>query len=241
MQIVICDDLKAERDSLREHIFSYSCSEILDYVIEEYESAEHLLDDVKKDRIHPDILFMDIYMDGISGMNAVKAMKADGFSGIVIFTTTSESHAVESYKIMALGYLVKPYTREEFNRNFAKAVEDYSASHKTISFPCKRLHYTLFQRDLEFVETASRGCLLHAKGQQIPTTKPLADFVTELSGEDCFLRCHRGCIVNLNFVACVEADHILMKSGARAPLTMKDRPSISKAVSDYFFLKMREE
>lgn len=241
MQIVICDDLKEERDVLREYISSYSCAEVLDYVIEEYENAETLLAKVKRGKVHPDILFMDIYMAGMSGMEAVKHLKADGFSGAVIFTTTSESHAVESYKIMADGYLVKPYTREEFNRNFKRAIGNYAERFKTVSFLCDRLEFRVFLKDLEYVEAASRGCMLHARGEIISTTKSLGDFAAELLTDSCFLRCHRGCIVNLNYVERVEADHILMKNGAKAPLTIKDRPSVKKAVSDFFFLKMRGE
>lgn len=239
MQIVICDDIKTERDTLREHIFSYSCTEVLDYVIDEYENAVCLLDDIKKRKICPDILFMDIYMDDITGIDAVKTLKADGFSGTVIFTTTSESHAVESYKIMAQGYLVKPFAREEFYSNFEKAVKEYNHSHKTLTFPCNRLQYTLLQRDLEYVETVPRGCLLHAKGEVLSTTKSISDFAAELLKENCFLRSHRGCIVNLNFIAQVTDDHILMISGAQVPYTIKDRSAIKKAVSNYFFLKMR--
>lgn len=241
MQIVICDDLKVERDVLRAYIGSYSCQEVLDCVIEEYENAESLLSQIKNGGTTPDILFMDIYMGGMTGIEAVKALKNDGFSGTVIFITTSESHAVESYRLMADGYMVKPYTEEEFHNNFAKALGKYTASHKTLVFSRDRINYTLLQKDLEFVEAAARGSLLHAKGKSIPTTKPLADFAADLALEDCFLRCHRSCIVNLNFVERVEADHILMKNGAKAPMTMKDKTAFKKAVSDYFFLKMRED
>lgn len=239
MQIAICDDLKPERSTLREYIDRYSCAEVLDYVIEEFESAENLIAEIKKGRASPDILFMDIYMNGMSGMEAVKRLKAEGFSGAVVFTTTSESHAVESYKIMADGYLVKPYTKEEFNRNFKRAIGSCLERFKTVSFLCDRLEYRVFVKDLEYVEAAARGSLLHVKGETIPTTKSLTDFAGELMAEDCFLRCHRSCIVNLNYVARVESDHLLMKDGAKAPLTIKDKPSIKKAVFDYFFLIMR--
>lgn len=239
MQIAICDDLKAERNTLREYIDSYSCAEVLDYVIEEFENAESLLAEIKRGQVSPDILFMDIYMDGMSGMEAVKLLKAEGFLGAVVFITTSESHAVESYKIMADGYLVKPYSRDDFNQNFKRAIGSCLERFKTVSFLCDRLQFRVFLKDLQYVEAAMRGSLLHVKGETISTTKSLTDFAGELTTEDCFLRCHRGCIVNLNYVARVEDDHILMKDGAKAPLTIKDKPSIKKAVFDYFFLIMR--
>lgn len=241
MQIVICDDIKADCDVLRDYIAGYACEEVLDYVIEEFSNAESLLAEMEGGRLRPDILFMDIYLEGMTGMEAAKLLKAAGFSGAVIFITTSESHAVESYRIMANGYLVKPYTKEEFNRNFRHVLGCYAESFKAVSFLSDRLEFRVFLKDLEYVEAAARGSLLHAKGETISTTKPLVDFVGELTEEDCFLRCHRGCIVNLNYVARVEDDYILMKSGAKAPLALRNRQAVRKAATDFFFLKMREE
>lgn len=241
MQIVICDDLKEERATLREHIHSFSLTAALDYTIEEYESAECLLNAVKYGDICPDIIFMDIYMEGMTGMDAAKQMMADGFSGALIFTTTSDSHSIESYKIMADGYLLKPFTRSEFNSNFERAVRNYIESFKTVSFLCDRLEFRLYQKDLEFVESTARGSYLHAKGETLRTSKLIAEFAKELLQEEYFLQCHRSCIVNLNFVAKVESDHVLMKSGEKAPLAMQNRQAFKKAVSDYFFLKMRND
>lgn len=241
MQIVICDDLKEERTALREHIHSFSLTAGLDYVIEEYENSESLLAAVKQDKRYPDIVFMDIYMSGMTGMEAAKELMTDGFSGAIIFTTTSESHAIESYKLMADGYLLKPYTQEEFNLNFERVMRSYTESFKTVSFPHDRLEFRVFQKDLEFVEAAARGSLLHAKGETVRTTKSLTEFASELLQEEYFLQCHRGCIVNLNFVKKVETDHVLMKNGEKAPLAMQSRQAFKKAVSDYFFLKMRED
>lgn len=241
MQIVICDDLKNERDILREHIHSYSRIELLDYVIEEFENAESLLLAIENKKISPDILFMDIYMDGITGIDAVKLLKEKGFTGVIIFTTTSESHSIDSYRLMADGYLLKPYTKTEFNQFFKKAVGNYVENYKIISFPCDRIEYQMFQKDLEFVETQNRGSLIHGKGVAMRTTMTIAEFAKKLTPEECFLQSHRGCIVNMNYVAKVEEDHILMKNGKKAPLTLRDRASIKKSVSDYFFLKMREE
>lgn len=241
MQIVICDDLKEARDALREHIHAFSLSVVLDYVIEDYENAESLLAAVRRGKVHPNILFMDIYMDGMSGMDAVKLLIAEGFSGSVIFTTTSESHSIESYKIMADGYLLKPYTREDFNRNFERAVRNYTESFKTISFLCDRLEFRIFLKDLEFVESARRNSLLHTKTQTLRTSKSVAAFAEELAVENCFLHCHRSYIVNLNFVAKVEDDHLRMKNGDKVPFTIRNKKAIKKAVSDYFFLKMRED
>lgn len=241
MQIIICDDLIDERRILRGYVHQCGQELSLDYVIEEFDSAESLLAAVNAGKVRPDILFMDIYMDGMTGMAATKLMRNDGFDGAVIFTTTSQGHAVESYDVDSKGYLVKPYTMENFRKSFLRAVQNYAESFKTISFSCNRLEFSVYLKDLEYIETADRTCLLHVKGETLSTTKSLAEFAAELATVGNFLQCHRGCIVNLLFVAKVGDDHILMKSGAKAPLAVKDRAAVKKAATDYFYLKMWEE
>lgn len=241
MQIVICDDSAESRDDLRKRIRCYGSVVGLDYVIEEFESAEGLLAFVKQGNVYPDILFMDIYMGGMSGMDAAKALMAGGFKGAVIFTTSSESHAVQSYQIMADGYLVKPYLQKEFDHYFKRAVQGYTKSFKTVSFLCDRLEFRVFLKDLEFIETTERGSLIHAKGEILRTTKSVSEFLDDLEKEENFLQCHRACLINLNYVDKVEEDCVRMKNGARAPLALRNRQAVKKAVADYFFLKMREE
>lgn len=240
MQIVICDDLEAARAVLREHIHCCGSELSLDYSIAEFESAEALLAAVKTDKLRPDLLFMDIYMGGMTGMDAAQCLKEEGFSGAVIFTTTSEDHAVQGFDMQADGYLVKPYTREKFRINFQRAVQSHTASFKTVSFLCDRLEFRVLLKDLEYIEAVGHGSMLHAKAETLRTTKSLAEFARELACEEQFLQSHRGCIVNLHFVAKVEEDFVRMKNGDKAPLARQSRAVMRKAAADYFFFKMRE-
>lgn len=241
MQIVICDDVPAERQTLREHIYYCGNALALDYVIEEFESARPLLAAMRSDKICPDILFLDIYMDGITGMAAAKLLLAEGYRGALIFTTTSKCHAIESYEIMADGYLVKPYSKEIFYRNFQRATQRYAESFKTLSFPCNRMEVQVLLKDVEYIESDGRGSMVCAKNKMLKTSKSVSAFAQELAFEANFLRSHQGCIVNLHFVATVEEDFILMKSGAKALLTLRNRQAVRKAAADYFFMKMRED
>lgn len=241
MQIVICDDVAEERQTLRENICSCGNELSLDYVIEEFESAEDLLTAVRNGGLYPDILFMDIYMKGMTGVDAVRLLFAEGFSGSVIFITTSKSHAIESYELMADGYLVKPYSADSFRRNFQRAAQGYAKSFKTISFTCDRLEFRVFLKDLEYIQSHERGSILYVRGEALKTSKSVSTFARELYAEDNFLRTHQSCIVNLNFVEKVEEDFVRMKSGAKAPLTLRNRQTVRKSATDYFFLKMRED
>lgn len=242
MQIVICDDLKEEREILKGYIHHSGSETSLDYIIMEFESAEALLSAMKAQTVHPDILFMDIYLKGMTGIEAAKIMLSDGYQGSLIFTTTSMNHALDSYEMMANGYLVKPYRFENFQRNFERVLQGYEKSFKSISFLCDRLEFRVFLKDIEYIEASiDRGCVVYAKGEALRTSKAITEFAQELEDEKQFLQCHRSCILNLQFVAKVEENEVRMKDGKLAPLARANRQTIRKAVADYFFLKMREE
>lgn len=241
MKIVICDDIKEDRDILRQYIDSYGGSIGLDYVIEEFESSKNLINAVKRKRVQPDIIFMDIYMDGIDGMEAVKLLKSDGYNGEVVFITTSPNHAVESYKVMANGYLLKPYTQEEFILTFKRIVKNYNKDFKAVSFYCNRLLFSVLLKDLEYIKSVDRSTVVHARGEEFRTTKTVTEFVKELQTQGNFLQCHRSCLINLNYVQSIDVDSIQMKSGEVVPLAKQNYSKVKSTAMNCFFLKMRGE
>ena len=62
-----------------------------------------------------DLIFLDIYMGGITGMDTAKELRQLGASAPVIFLTTSPDFAVESYEVNAAGYLLKPIQLEKLS------------------------------------------------------------------------------------------------------------------------------
>ncbi len=67
-----------------------------------------------KEVMHADILFLDIYMEGASGIDAANILRGKGYNGTLIFTTTSREHYAEGFDLAAAHYLIKPITWESF-------------------------------------------------------------------------------------------------------------------------------
>ena len=114
MRIAIVDDLAKERASLHlrlEKILNLRsvCAEIL-----EYESGETFLAAEKEQRFTA--AFLDIYMDGMSGMDAARELRKMDTDCMLVFTTTSTDHALEGFQVRAMHYLVKPFSTEELER-----------------------------------------------------------------------------------------------------------------------------
>ena len=83
MRIAIVDDLAAERHFLREQL---------------------------EQKLPFSVAFLDIYMMGMTGIEAARELRKTDTDCLLIFTTTSTDHALEGFQVRAMHYLVKPFT-----------------------------------------------------------------------------------------------------------------------------------
>lgn len=238
MKIAICDDLSGERKIIREFLTRYEQEHNFEYMPYEYDSAESLIAGLSKEPA--DLIFLDIYMVGMTGMDAAKKLLAVGYGGHIIFITTSRDHAVDSYSIDADGYIVKPFSYEEFARRFDKVAKKWLNSFKSIAVKSDRLEFQIFLKDIEYIESGDHCSYIYAKGEPVRTTKLISQFDEELVGEPCFLRCHQSCIVNLNRVKKSDEEFIYLKSGKKLLMAIRHRQGIRKIIADYYWMQTRE-
>ena len=108
MRIAIVDDLAAERALLKDRLEQQLHRRNVLADILEYESGEKFLEAARKAPFTA--AFLDIYMNGMTGMEAAKELRKTDTDCLLVFTTTSTDHALEGFQVRALHYLVKPFT-----------------------------------------------------------------------------------------------------------------------------------
>ena len=84
--------------------------------------------------MQPDLLFLDIRMPDISGINIAKAVKQDT---LIIFTTAHREYAVEGFELNVVDYLLKPFGFDRFLTAYNKAEERFLLSQKVTRQPSK--------------------------------------------------------------------------------------------------------
>ena len=133
MKIAICDDVKADREELKAALFKFEKEKNIEFTILEYSTPKSLYSDCKA-REELQIVFFDVYMGDILGTDAAKKMRELGYKGSIIFCTTSEEHALEGFRVQADGYLVKPYSYEEFKEAIVRLESLFQNEQKRIVF-----------------------------------------------------------------------------------------------------------
>lgn len=71
-------------------------------------------------RLHPDLLFLDVQMPGMTGLDVARALGVDNMPP-TIFVTAYDQHALQAFDLAALDYLVKPFDDERFEQAFRRA------------------------------------------------------------------------------------------------------------------------
>ena len=230
MRVAICDDNELERRKLELFLRHLEKDEQIDMDISKFDSGEALLKAHKNSESF-DILFLDIYMQGISGISVAKNLSDAGFTGSVIFCTSSVEHAVESYKLKADGYIVKPFEYKDFVEAIWRCRERFDR--KCLSFRAERLDYSLPIKDIFYIDTKTRGCGIHTADKEYITYKRISEFEDELTPEDGFMRIGRSFIVNLANVKECDSDMLTMSNGEAIPLPIREKAKYRRMINDF--------
>ena len=106
MNIAIIDDISTDAEALKNIAVSYFEKKQIRAEICYFFSAEEFFEDYQPGKFQ--ILFLDIYMDGMTGMEAARRIRRQSDNCILVFVTTSSDFAVESYDVGASYYLSFP-------------------------------------------------------------------------------------------------------------------------------------
>ena len=113
MRIAICDDDGALRSDLRSALDRSLAGRNVRARYQEYTAGERLVADAANGDPF-DLVFLDVYLEGVDGVSAARALRAVDAAVPIVFLTVSREHAVESYEVRATDYLMKPAGKRIF-------------------------------------------------------------------------------------------------------------------------------
>lgn len=231
LRIAVCDDLQSEREAIVHFLHSYFVAFPYEYSLTEYSRGENLLDDYDDGSVDFDMIFMDIFMDGILGIEAARGVRRFAPRVPIVFLTETPDYALESYDVRAYSYLVKPLEEGKLTgllNDFLK--EEYEGRQETLLLKKGSRSCRIAYREIEYIESRRNVLLVHLEdGEEHRVYAKLDDVEQELEGRG-FLRCHQSFIVNMARVRTAE-DDFLMMSGKHIPIRQRG----SRAIRDRYF------
>jgi len=168
----------------------------------------------------PALVLLDIQMPGLSGLQVLRALAAEGGTlPAVIFTTAFDEHALAAFELHAVDYLLKPFARERFDEAVAHALQRAEAAPALPALeaaagagPLTRVLvrdqgkiFPLQVDAIEHLRSDTKYTAITSQGRSYLVRLPITSFEQRLDPQR-FLKVNRGCIVNLDFVESMTPD-----------------------------------
>ena len=228
MQIAICDDEKSVGQILKQKVKK----RLPDANIELYLSAEALIASGCK----PDLLFLDIQMPGMDGMQAAKILRRKNEDMVLIFVTAAEEYVFQAFDVGAFHYLVKPFSDEKFDEVLKRAVQtigkhsEKESDERYMMVQSAGSHIKVFFRDIVYAEVYNRKVIIHTRNSDIEYYGKMRE-LSEMAGAD-FFRTHRAYLVHFKYVERYDAGCVTMENGT-ALIAKQNYPAFVKQYLKY--------
>ncbi|MDE6726884.1 MAG: LytTR family DNA-binding domain-containing protein [Oscillospiraceae bacterium] len=214
-KIAVCDDEQIFVDDVVKKIKEQSeqCE------IFEYASGDELLNS----SFEFNIVFLDIEMTGINGINAAFALRERGYDGMIIFLTSHTEFMPDAFKVKAFRFLDKPLNSEKFNEAFSEAKKEImNTEHILLSDRSGKTVY-LKLTDIVYFEAYGDGTYIYGKtGMVYDTDKPLRHWKEQIGSEH-FFQIHKSFIVSYMYVSDISKDGQVAMKGSKQSLDISRR------------------
>lgn len=236
MNIAIVEDFLEDRLWLSKKLKIFMEKNNLSYTLHEFDHAEDFVKSL--DSTSYFMVFMDIYFNGMSGMEAAVRLRQLDPDCKLIFITSTADYALEGYSVQASHYLVKPVSDQKFqeamqNCKIQPRYEVPFLSLSTNNGPVKldtgQIHYIHLEGRTVYIHTTKK---IHAvSGAFSRITEPLLS-------DRRFLLCIQGIMVNMDYISGHEGSVFILKNGERIPINLRNKKRVLQQYRDYMFENM---
>lgn len=227
MLIYLCDDSESDTMRLEHYLNIYAKQMNMDFQLASFSSSMELVTAFRQADNKPELIFLDIFMPELNGMEAARKLRSLQYNGGIIFTTSSKEHAMDSYEVNAIYYLQKPYERSHFENAMSRCGPLLKKAKPHFTFACRKKIVTLPYEDIIFFETGkSHTVILHAVSGNFSFSGALTQIVGSFSGMDYFLPVGRSFLINLDYVSRKSGNDIIMSDGSIVQVPLRKRGKI---------------
>ena len=233
MRIAICEDNREHAEILQGMVERWAAQENMKIDIGYYQSAEQFLF-MMKDEVRYDLVFLDIQMGKMNGLQLAKRIRKEDKTIVLIFTTGSKDYAVKGYEVSALRYLVKPLQQKEVDDALTKVNRMLEQSKKeAVIVSSNSQARRIYKNDIWYVEVDDHYIVIHTKEEVIRFKAKMKEFEQHFP-EPQFCKCHRSYIVNLHFVTKISKDGVLVENGEVLPISRSRWTDLNRCYMVYY-------
>ncbi|MFA6403729.1 MAG: LytTR family DNA-binding domain-containing protein [Salinivirgaceae bacterium] len=204
-----------------------------------YESALQAIDTINNRQV--DLLFVDINMPDLSGMDFVKTLENPPK---VVFVTAYSEYALEGFRVDAMDYLLKPIGYNDFLKSANKVKSWFDSQYQKLEevksnkdFLFIKSDYKIMRinfDDIKYIEGMNEYIRIHLINGKSFMTLLSMKTIEELLPADRFMRVHRSYIVSLNKISVIERNRIIFDEKVYIPVSEQYKSKFQSYIDSNF-------
>ena len=227
MNVVICDDQRFFVNQLEGKLKNYSSRKDLNLRIQKCYSAQSLL---SMNLFGCDVLFLDIDMPGMNGLDAAKELRKQYPDMILVFITGWVQYAPAGYRVNAFRYLLKEQLEVEFDACMDEVTEKLHENAEVVTiYGRDRTLEVSIKNILYFEGTPRRYTLLHLYDNEacVECTGKLSDYDAFLASKG-FLRLQKSYLANMEHIIKIKNYTAFLRNGKELKVSERQYAQIRK-------------
>jgi len=233
--IFLCDDNNQAVEQYSTLIKRIAEKNHININLSVFYSGESLIFHMSDSPDLPDIIYLDVLMGSLNGVDTAKRLRELGCNAEIVFLTSSEDYVFDSFDAFPVHYLLKDETTEEkFAQVFLRAVQliDGDAAKKLVCqsggaksiIPIKEIAYFDIWKGVVTVH--------YGQGKTFKYWMTMEELEEQLRGKD-FIRTHRSYIVNLQYISKFARRAVMLKTGESIPVGITYEEKVKSDFLDY--------
>jgi two-component system LytT family response regulator len=205
IRVLIADDESPARDKLQRWLGDLSDIEIVARAEDGLQAADAI------DRHGPDVVFLDIQMPGLGGLEVAAQLEQE-MAPLIVFVTAYDEHAVKAFDLNAVDYLLKPYDKDRLLKAIARVrhrlgdrhshsqavatAREQTGSSERLLVPAGERLELIDSSSIDWLEADDNYVHVHTASRKYLLRRTLQDLLLQL-GEQRFARIHKSAAVNV--------------------------------------------
>lgn len=206
MNIAICDDNQQYINVLEQYIIN---KKDIKAECDAFYSGEQLIDAYRRGNGNYDVIFLDMEMGKVNGIETANAIREQDKHVIIVFVSSHTKYMQACFECLPFRFLVKPVSESEFDKVFCDIKLCLSGSRSTFVFTENRNKVRLFCEDIIYFECRAHYIYIHTKNNIHKILRTMSELMDNIDG-DTFCQVHKSFAINLNFIKEIRESEIYL-------------------------------
>lgn len=229
MKIAVCDDSLQHRQIIINNLKCLNLIQDLSYT--EFSCSEDLLCSYKNGERF-DIVFLDVEMGEIDGVNAGIRIRKYDSKVIIIFISNYPKYAIPAYDCETFYFIVKPIEPTKFKKVIDKAIKRYKLLHQYYIIKNKGQVKKIAINDIYYIEIYRKHLIFHTIMGKYETIGKISEALTTLSPYG-FCQVHQGYLVNMSKIKDFDEFDITLDNNEKVMISVRKKAEVLRTYADY--------